>query len=122
MENLSTASEWTFVFCSVAPDQRHTVWDVAQGAGYGVQDWEWMKPDLRAKSMSGGARQPMCTEYIVVVFKFAASATNHRNMEKHYTLLQRRDQLAPPSGQRLMVGVVFVHFVNIFLFLLECSC
>ena len=102
MENLSTASEWTFVFCSVSPDQRHAVWDVARGAGYGVNDSEWMKPDLRAKSISGGARQPMCTEHIVVVSKFAASAPNHRNMERHYSLLQRKDQLSA-SGQRLMV-------------------
>ena len=113
MEDLSTAPEWTLVFCSLAPDQRYLVWDVATKLGYGLNDFEWYKPDLKSKSMSGGARQPMCTEHIVVVFKFSASATSHGNLDKHYTLLLRRN-LLENSGTTLLVRFLLLRLIFFF--------
>ena len=105
MDSLSTLNEWTFVFCSLAPEMRHVVWDVALGRGYGVSDYEWYKPDLKCKSISGGARQPYCSEHIVVVFKFNAGAPSHRNMETHFSLLLRKDTLSAS-------GTVMVRFCS----------
>ena len=93
MQNLSTSPTWTIVFCSLHPDQKLHVFQLARDNGYALHEIEWYKRDLKRKSHQGGFRQPRATESIVVVYKFAPDANSHNNFKAHYALLARQSEL-----------------------------
>ena len=86
---LSTAPNWTFVFCAMDTRLMIECGHVAAARGYLVEVFLWNKPDLQALS-SSASRQSTTCEYIVVVYKHDSSSLS---LNKHYALHAQRNKL-----------------------------
>jgi hypothetical protein len=51
------------------------------------EEFIWMKSDMTGKTNPGGARQMICTEKIIVAYKYEGSSVGDRSY--HYSLLKR---------------------------------
>ena len=91
---VSTAPNWTFVFCSLPATSMMDCGVVAKSLGYKVEMYVWNKPDLSGKSHRGGPRQATSSEYIVVVYKHEDSAQT--TLAKHFALLHQKESLVRP--------------------------
>ena len=95
----SKAPNWTIVFCTLSTEQVEPVLNLSVTSGYEYHIFEWLKPNLFGKSMSGGDRHPMCSEHIVVVYKREAGSSKtgyseHFALRKRVKLLERNNMVS----------------------------
>jgi len=96
MDQVSTAPNWTIVFCSVHASQHKYIHDIVQELGLKMDMWIWAKPDCYGKSHGGGARQACASETIFSCYKHDTSSGAKNDLSNHYALLKRQKNFEVP--------------------------
>ena len=102
----SEAPNWTIVFCTLSTEQLEPVLHLTAKRGLEYALFEWVKPNLYGKSMSGGDRHPMCSEHIVVVYKREAGSSK-TGFGEHFALRKRQKQLEKDKMASIFVFLLF---------------